>query len=116
MNAKVRSYLVNAAENAIASGQSIPTISPQALSSIDLINQLPPEVQQVVRDAFRNGVRWCFISLVPWTGLALIGTLFLSNIVDTDKQVVKPVNQSADTASLKEKDLQKPESQDRSNV
>ena len=47
-------------------------------------------MQQVVRDAFRNGVKWCFISLVPWTGLSLIGCLFLSNIIDTDKQILKP--------------------------
>ena len=75
-----------------------------------MINQLPPEVQQIVRDAFRNGVRWCFISLIPWTALALIGTLFLSNIVDTDKQVAKPANQNVvKSASPEEKDIQESE-------
>ena len=38
-----------------------------------------------MRQAFSRGVYWCFISLIPWNGLATIGVLFLSLIPDTDR-------------------------------
>ena len=56
------------------------------LSSLQSISALPPAVQAAVKDAFRNGTRWSFISLVPWAGLAFLATLFLSNIRDTDRE------------------------------
>ena len=39
-----------------------------------------------VRDAFRKAVTWCFISLIPWSGVSFILNLFLSNIEDTDRR------------------------------
>ncbi|KAI0329719.1 MFS general substrate transporter [Cubamyces sp. BRFM 1775] len=56
------------------------------LSSLQSISALPPEVQTAVKDAFRNGTRWSFLSLVPWAALAFLATLFLSNIRDTDRE------------------------------
>lgn len=41
-------------------------------------------MQTIIRDSYRDALYWCFISLVPWAGLATILSLFLSNIVDTD--------------------------------
>jgi len=55
------------------------------LDSIQAISALPQALAQHVRDAFRMGVRWAFISLIPWTGLTFISVLFLTNIRDTDR-------------------------------
>lgn len=52
------------------------------VSSVQSIDSFPPELQAVVRDAFREGSRWAFISLIPWAGVAVISSLFLSNIKD----------------------------------
>ena len=41
-------------------------------------------MQTLVRDAFRQGTRWAFISLVPWAGLAFVASLFLARIPDAD--------------------------------
>ncbi|CDO74451.1 hypothetical protein BN946_scf184979.g6 [Trametes cinnabarina] len=56
------------------------------ISSLQSISALPPEIQTAVKDAFRNGTRWSFISLLPWAGLSFVLTLFLSNIRDTDRE------------------------------
>ena len=56
------------------------------ISSLQGISSLPPDVQQLVKDAFQEGTRWAFISLVPWAGAAFVLTLFLSNIRDTDRE------------------------------
>lgn len=53
-----------------------------SLTSVQGINDLPADVQVIVRAAFANAVRWCFISLVPWCSIAFIACLFLSNIED----------------------------------
>ncbi len=50
------------------------------LSSVQEIDVLPPDVQALVRNAFRNGVRWAFISLIPWAAAAFVLTAFLTNI------------------------------------
>ena len=55
------------------------------LSSLQDIDALPTDVQVAVKNAFQQGSRWSFISLIPWAGVAVIATLFLSNIRDTDK-------------------------------
>ncbi|KAI0819975.1 MFS general substrate transporter [Trametes gibbosa] len=65
---------------ALASGLSA------GLSSLQGIDTLPPDVQSAVKDAFRAGSRWAFISLLPWAGLAVLGSLFLTNIRDTDRE------------------------------
>lgn len=55
------------------------------LSSLQSIESLPPDVQTIVRDAFQQGSRWSFISLVPWAALSVLLTRFLSDIRDTDQ-------------------------------
>jgi hypothetical protein len=55
------------------------------LSSIQGLDSLPSEVQTLVRNAFRDGVRWSFLSMVPWAAIAFVLSLWLSDIHDTDK-------------------------------
>ncbi|KAI0919479.1 hypothetical protein AcV5_001532 [Taiwanofungus camphoratus] len=57
-----------------------------SITSLQGINALPRELQSLVRDAYRNGTRWSFISLIPWAGLAFMTSLLLSKIEDTDRQ------------------------------
>ena len=50
------------------------------------LSQLPTALQTVVKNAFRNGVRWSFVSLIPWLGIGCIVSIFLSRIADSDKE------------------------------
>ena len=75
MNSKVRQYFDGLANEFIGGGASEVSIS-----SLDAINNLPPDVQAGVRNAFRSGVRWCFIALVPWVGIAFFLNLGLSRV------------------------------------
>jgi MFS family permease len=90
MNAKVNSYIVGQIRSGTISGSNLDALealyNSGGLDSIQSLEGLPPVVQQIVRDAFRNGVRWSFISLIPWAGLAVILSLFLSKISDPDAQ------------------------------
>ncbi|KAG1855642.1 major facilitator superfamily domain-containing protein [Suillus subalutaceus] len=90
MNAKVNSYIVGQIRSGAISGSDLNVLealyNSGGLDSIQSLDGLPPVVQQIIRDAFRNGVRWSFISLIPWAGLAVILSLFLSKIPDPDAQ------------------------------
>lgn len=90
MNAKVDSYIVGQIQSGAVSGSDLNTLealySGGGLDSMQSLEGLPPAVQQIIRDAFRDGVRWSFISLIPWAGLAVILSLFLSKIPDADAQ------------------------------
>ncbi|KAG2033342.1 hypothetical protein BDR03DRAFT_803707, partial [Suillus americanus] len=90
MNARVNSYIVGQIRSGAISGSDFSALealyNSGGLDSIQSLEGLPPVVQQIIRDAFRNGVRWSFISLIPWAGLAVIPSLFLSKIPDPDAQ------------------------------
>lgn len=90
MNAKVNSYVVGQIRSGVVSGSDLDVLealySSGGLNSIQSLEGLPPVVQQIIRDAYRNGVRWSFISLIPWAGLAVILSLSLSKIPDPDAQ------------------------------
>ncbi|OJA20700.1 hypothetical protein AZE42_13924 [Rhizopogon vesiculosus] len=90
MNAKVNSYIVGQIESGTISGSDLDILaalySSGGLTSIMSLEGLPPTVQQIIRDAFRNGVRWSFMSLIPWVALEAILFLFLSKIPDGDVQ------------------------------
>ncbi|EGO25454.1 hypothetical protein SERLADRAFT_465639 [Serpula lacrymans var. lacrymans S7.9] len=102
MNAKVTRYLTAQIRSGTLSASDISALAAASanggLDSLQSLGGLPTNVQNVVRDAFRNGVRWSFISLIPWCGLAVIFTLFLSNIRDR-----KGENKQAETGQAKEK-------------
>jgi len=89
LNAKVRSTVVHAVESGLISlsdAVSLSSVSSQALSSLDSISKLPPAVQDVIRDAFREGSRWAFLSIVPWAAVGLVLSLFLTNIKDPQRR------------------------------
>lgn len=88
MNAKVKAYFASLPPSAFADLQSGTTLSVEGLASLQSIDALPPSIQTLVRNAFRNGVRWSFISLIPWAGVTVFLVLFLSRIPDTDKDKV----------------------------
>ncbi|TDL15810.1 MFS general substrate transporter [Rickenella mellea] len=85
MNSKVQSQLTSLG----ASSSSAAHLSATSLASLQQIDTLPPEIRTVIKEAFRNGVRWSFISLIPWCALSFFACLFLSNIPDTDRTTEK---------------------------
>jgi hypothetical protein len=77
LEAKARHYLTSH----IPPGSSIdPSAFEGSVQSIEIIDSLSPSLQAFVKDAFRSGVRWSFISLIPWCAIAAVLVLFLSNI------------------------------------
>ncbi|KAK7472826.1 hypothetical protein VKT23_000933 [Stygiomarasmius scandens] len=89
LNARVTRYITDAAISGTMSAsdaRSLASASAGSLDSLQDINNLSSGVQTVIRDAFRDGTRWCFISLVPWAAVAFILTLKLSSIPDTDRK------------------------------
>jgi hypothetical protein len=87
LSSKVTSFLTAAAKSGAIPISSIAAIShaKSGLTSIQSIDALPQDVQALVRNAFRNGTRWAFISLIPWCALSVFLTVFLSKIPDSDK-------------------------------
>ncbi len=83
LNVKVTSYLVSHASS-IPDGSILGTLSVASLTSVQGIDDLPSDVQAIVRAAFGNAVKWCFLSLVPWCSISFIACLFLSDISDGD--------------------------------
>lgn len=86
LNSKVTSYI----SGLVKSGTITPSQAAElslvggSLDSVNSIGKLSPSLLIYVRDAFRHAVRWSFISLIPWCGLAFFFVLFLSKIPDTD--------------------------------
>ena len=89
LNGKVTSYiktLVASGALSAADAAAISQVSSATGDSLSSINALPDDVQALVRDAFRQGSRYAFLSLVPWCGLGFIVSLALSRIPDGDAQ------------------------------
>ena len=90
MNVKVTSGIVSLIESGILNitdlpnAASIQSSSASGIVSIQQIDALPAPAAEAIRNVFRNGIRWAFISLIPWVGVAAIMSLFLSNICDPD--------------------------------
>ncbi|KAF9237186.1 MFS general substrate transporter [Melanogaster broomeanus] len=88
MNAKVNSYILNQVSTGALSGSDLASLvgllESGGLSSVTTLDGLPTAVDTVIREAFRTAVRWSFISLIPWLGVACILSVFLSKIPDTD--------------------------------
>ncbi|KAL0952930.1 hypothetical protein HGRIS_007143 [Hohenbuehelia grisea] len=89
LNAKVRNTLASAVTSGVIDPSDAAALASAAghggLSSVHSIEDLPEAAKTLVQDAFREGTRWAFVSLIPWAALAFIMTVFLSNIVDTDR-------------------------------
>jgi hypothetical protein len=41
---------------------------------------LPENLRAVTMEAFKDGIRWAFFSLLPWLGISLLLCLFLSRV------------------------------------
>ncbi|GJE95468.1 MFS general substrate transporter [Phanerochaete sordida] len=101
LNGKVNHYIRALIEDGTLSpdqAAAVAAASASGLDSLDSINALPGPVQTLVRDAFRQGSRWAFISLIPWCALAFLVSLFLGKIRDGDRGV-------GNTESPREPDL-----------
>ena len=48
--------------------------------SLNAVNDLPLDMQNVVRDQARNAVAWAFISIMPILGASVIAGFFLGNV------------------------------------
>ncbi|KAF9224680.1 MFS general substrate transporter [Gyrodon lividus] len=104
MSAKVNSYIVNQIRNGALSGSDLVTLASLlnsgGLDSVTSLDGLPTIVQTVIRDAFRNAVRWSFISLLPWLSLATVLSVFLSKIPDSDLNPQRNANGHAADVGL----------------
>ena len=72
-------------------------LSGSDLNSLGAIAALPTELQVAVRDAYRFGTRWAFISLIPWTGIAAALVPLLRKI---DREVAEPDSFRPDEESI----------------
>jgi Na+/proline symporter len=82
LNAKVRADITSLIYSGGLSLEDMQAIGEKS-SSIDSlggINNLPPAIRQHVKAAFADGLKWAFISLLPWCGIAFVSVLFLSMI------------------------------------
>ena len=88
MNAYISAQLVSLADTLSPSDIATLTslLDSGGLTSVTSLDGLPSAVQTVVRDAFLDGVRWSFVSLVPWLGIGCVVSVFLSRIEDSDKE------------------------------
>jgi hypothetical protein len=87
LSSKVTAFLRDAAKSGTVPASVIAALAHANanLTSIQSIDALPPDAQELVRNAFRNGTRWTFISLIPWCALAVLLSAFLSKIPDSDR-------------------------------
>ncbi|KAG8215957.1 major facilitator superfamily domain-containing protein [Butyriboletus roseoflavus] len=94
LNAKVNGDIASQLSSLVAAGTLTASdiaalaslLNSGGLSSVTSLDGLPSVVQEVVRDAFRDGVRWGFVSLVPWLGVGCVVSVFLSRIADSEKK------------------------------
>ena len=88
MNAYISAQLVSLADTLSPSDIATLTslLDSGGLTSVTSLDGFPSAVQSVVRDAFLDGVRWSFLSLVPWLGVGCVVSVFLSRIEDSEKE------------------------------
>ena len=82
LNAKVRAEISSLISSGALSLEDMRAFgeNSKSIDSLGGINSLPPAVQQLVKAAFADGLKWAFISLIPWCGIATISVCFLSLI------------------------------------
>ncbi|KIJ61324.1 hypothetical protein HYDPIDRAFT_116087 [Hydnomerulius pinastri MD-312] len=89
LSAKVDSYLKDQVRSGALTGPDAAALSSananQLVDSVQTLQSLPPDVQAAIRDAYRYGVQWSFISLIPWAAVSFLVLLFLSKITDQDR-------------------------------
>lgn len=94
LESEVKAYLkkLSNASSGLSKTQmsALGSLSSGSLESVQAILNLPPDVRDIVQDAFRKACRWSFLSLIPWCCVATILCLFLSTIPE------EVVNQGGD--------------------
>ncbi|KAI0779706.1 MFS general substrate transporter [Fomes fomentarius] len=111
LNSKVSSIIVSAVASGRLSPADAATLSEKGagISSIQNVAALSPALQSLVREAFQQGSRWAFISLIPWAGVSFLLTLWLSSIRDTDKEAQAQGVKTAEAKETENSDEEKPE-------
>jgi len=84
VNAYINSQLQTTGNFSSSDVAALTSLLDNGLTSVTSLDNLPSTVQGVVRDAFREGVRWGFVSLLPWLGVGCVLSVFLSRIGDSD--------------------------------
>lgn len=82
MFSRVRSYIANEVKSGRLSLTDAARIQ-AALNSVAKTNgifSLPDNLLAVATIAFKKGLQWAFLSLIPWLGIAWILVLFLQPI------------------------------------
>ncbi|KAG8833047.1 hypothetical protein FRC17_000113 [Serendipita sp. 399] len=83
MNSRARTYIYNAAVSGRITPAQAALIS-LSMNSVDSsgggIYSLPEELISVITDAFRDGLRAAFFSLLPWLAVGLVMCFFLSKV------------------------------------
>jgi hypothetical protein len=49
-------------------------------SNLDSLQNLPPALQEAVRNAAAKAVMWAFVSVLPFVGLSVVAAMFLGNV------------------------------------
>ncbi|KAF8178201.1 major facilitator superfamily domain-containing protein [Mycena galopus ATCC 62051] len=93
LSSRVTAFLASAVKSGAIPAQYISSIADANinLNSLNSIDGLPDEIQELVRSAFRDGSRWAMISLIPWCAVSVFLSLGLSKIGDTDRQKIPSV-------------------------
>lgn len=89
LNGKVTSniaHLISTGAVSPADAEAIARASSAGLDSSAGIGALPAAAQTLVRDAFRSGTRWAFLSLVPWCAVAFLLSLMLKKIDESGRR------------------------------
>jgi hypothetical protein len=115
MNSRVRSYITDA----ITSGSITPLQALQIFQSLTSvksefggISSLPDQLRDVVTAAFRDGLRWAFISLLPWLGVAFALCVFLQKVPDERlNQLPGQTAKARDEAKKKQKEAERKEAE-----
>ncbi|CCA75864.1 related to putative multidrug transporter [Serendipita indica DSM 11827] len=107
MYSRVRSYIYNQVYAGHITPQDAMTIS-ASLNNVGSshgggsgggILDLPEALRNVATNAFRDGLRWAFISLIPWLVVSFVLCLFLSRIPD-ERLNQKPVGTQTQSSEL----------------
>jgi hypothetical protein len=76
----IMSSVVNNKISAALSSYFPSGLNSSSLSSLSSIQSLPPFLLAIVQNTFADAIRWAYISLIPFTSIAAIGTLFLREV------------------------------------
>jgi hypothetical protein len=114
MNSRVRSYVIDQ----VTSGNITPLQALQISDSLTSvksefggISSLPDALRDIVTAAFRDGLRWAFISLLPWLGISWVLSLFLKKVPDERLNRLPGQTPKARDEEIKKKEAERKEAE-----